>query len=192
MLNWEGNFLLRMVNGKILNSMRLGMKQVEIMNVGDWCSWGLQGYMIAAIYQGPTANTELEARIPAMYQSVPVAPFPRQIIGLAFIGAALENPTTVDELRFLDTQVEWINAFKIKRRHSIHPFKWICLFDEPIDLKGATIQGGCMSLHPHNHLQVMEALCHQIIKNNFEKRLDGTLAQGGLRPLQTSKQWSMC
>ena len=161
----------RIVNGKSLNSVSLGMKQVEIRNVGDWFSWGLQGYTIAAIHQGPLAITELEARITAMHQSVPVAPSTTQIIGLAFIRVALEK-------RFFDTQVEWIKAFKIKRGHSIHPFKWIYLCDEAIDMKGTTIQGGCMSLHSHNNLQEMEALCHQIFKNNFEKRLDGTLAQG--------------
>lgn len=93
MLNWEGKYLLRMINAKILTSMLQGDKQVEVMHIKDWIAWGVQGYILCAVKQGSMGNEELEKAIPEQFKKVKInKELSGNIVGVIMIGPPLIAP----------------------------------------------------------------------------------------------------
>jgi hypothetical protein len=178
MVDWHGKWLLRMINAKVLSAMIAGVKTVEILTVKEWISWGVQGCIIAAIRQGITPNDELEAKIPAAYQQLQVNEANNgKIIGLAIISEGMGIPISVEEHKLGDQNKPWIQAFASSSR-SVHRFKWLCLFDEPIEPIAVNDKprGGMMTLADADQIQVVEALCRHILEKDPMNRFDGPLA----------------
>ena len=52
LLDWEGKWLVRMVSPPFSDLLAQGIKPVENVPMGDWISWGCQGFMVFIAYQG--------------------------------------------------------------------------------------------------------------------------------------------
>ena len=178
-LDWEGNFLLRMINAKVLANMIAGNKRVEIMHVRDQLAWGIQGYMIAVILQGSTSNPEVEAKIPAVYQHVqPNKATNGHMVGLAVIYAPIQMAQTLEEWQLMDSQEPWIRAYAMddSYRRTVNEFRWVHVFEKPIPLINATHrpQAGMMNLSNIDQLNVIKALLVDIYVHDRKLNYNGT------------------
>jgi hypothetical protein len=63
-IDWDGPWLIRMVSPPMAALIRSGVKKCEIIPVWEWVRWGVQGYIITAIYQGGNECEGIEKFIP--------------------------------------------------------------------------------------------------------------------------------
>ena len=177
LLDWEGNYLIRMVNANILQCMVGDWKQFEIMNIRDWLAWGVLGYIIVVMMQGSTPNPGLESKIPGQYSSLKADKKNNgKMIGLAIIYPPMFYPLTLEDWRWFDQQREWIDAFYVPDgQHSIHRVKWLFKFKEPMGLMNINNkpQSGMMNLSNADQLAVIKAYVSHIFITQTLVRLDG-------------------
>ena len=139
---WHGKFLLRMVNPKILACMINGDKRCEIINVGQWISWGIQGRIVVAIKQGTGSNPELESKIPMEYRNVEVNHAnDGMIVGLAIIDRLHDGPISPKQAAWCQDQKCWKEAYG-SDTNGVHRFTWVLQFHKPFkcDKESSTLE----------------------------------------------------
>jgi hypothetical protein len=69
LIDWDGQWLVRMVAPPMATLLADGVKKCEIMPLSDWISWGVQGIIVTAIYQGVSALANTSEYVPKRFRA---------------------------------------------------------------------------------------------------------------------------
>ena len=155
MLDWEGKWLVRMVSPPLSQLITDGIKKCEIMPVSDWITWGAQGVIITAIYQGAQEIGNLQQYVPRRFRHYAYDRGSKGKIMSVLVLGACDSPSREEDSGWFSTTSPRggrASMHRVLARFSLPtPYTPICRY---------TLGGGFMLLHDAD----VKGLCIEMAK----------------------------